>query len=394
MAELATFDPSAKLTEEEAVARIPEVRRRLGKDLLILGHHYQRDEVIQFADLTGDSYGLARQASQRHESKYIVFCGVHFMAESADILAAPHQRVILPDLTAGCSMADMAEIDQVETAWDEMMGALAGAPRAKDANAGAGAATGSDAGTGSGAGAGSALDAEVMPITYVNSTAAIKAFVGDRGGAVCTSSNAGAVYDWALAQRPRLFFFPDQHLGRNTAVAKGIALADTLLWDPALPLGGNTPEAVRRARIYLWKGHCQVHTRFRREQVDAYRKNFPGIQILVHPECPLEVVQAADFVGSTSYIIKKVTEAPAGTSWAIGTEIHLVNRLKKQNPDKMVTSLLPGVCLCSTMNRVDPQHLLYVLEHLDAGEVVNEVVVPEPVLSRARLALDRMLAIG
>src|SRR5262245_10654867 len=377
MAELATIDPSANLTEEEAVARIPDVRRSLGKDLLILGHHYQRDEVIQFADLTGVSYGLARQASQRHESKYIVFCGVHFMAESADILAAPHQRVILPDMTAGCSMADMAEIDQVETAWDEMRSALEGTPGALTAKPGEGGA--------------SALDSEVMPITYVNSTAAIKAFVGERGGAVCTSSNAGAVFDWALAQRPRLFFFPDQHLGRNTAVAKGIPLQDTLLWDPALPFGGNTPDAIRKARIYLWKGHCQVHTRFRREQVDAYRKNFPGIQILVHPECPLEVVQAADFVGSTSYIIKKVTEAPAGSSWAIGTEIHLVNRLKKQNPDKTVTSLLPGVCLCSTMNRVDPQHLLFVLEHLDAGEVVNEVVVPEPVLSRARPALDRML---
>jgi quinolinate synthase len=377
MAELATVDPSARLTEEEAVARIPDLKKRLGKDLLILGHHYQRDEVIQFADLTGDSYGLARQASQRHESKYIVFCGVHFMAESADILAAPHQRVILPDLTAGCSMADMAEIDQVETAWDEMTRALKGA-----------------AGTQAAAGAQSTLDAEVMPITYVNSTAAIKAFVGERGGAVCTSSNAGAVYDWALAQRPRLFFFPDQHLGRNTAVAKGIPLADTLLWDPALPFGGNTPEAIRKARIYLWKGHCQVHTRFRREQVDAYRKNFPGIQILVHPECPLEVVQAADFVGSTSYIIKKVTEAPADSSWAIGTEIHLVNRLKKQNPDKTVTSLLPGVCLCSTMNRIDPQHVLDVLEHLATGEVVNEVVVSEPVLTKARLALDRMLAIS
>ena len=373
MTALAAIDPSARITEEEAVARIPDLKKRLGKDLLILGHHYQRDEVIQFADLTGDSYGLARQASRRHESKYIVFCGVHFMAESADILAADHQRVILPDMTAGCSMADMAEIDQVATAWDEMKEVLEGgwgAPRV------------------------AAIDAEVMPITYVNSTAAIKAFVGEHGGSVCTSSNAGAVYDWALAQRPRLFFFPDQHLGRNTAVAKGIPLEDTLVWDPAQPLGGNTAEAVRRARIYLWKGHCQVHTRFRKEQVDAYRKNFPGIQILVHPECPLEVVREADFVGSTSYIIKKVTEAPAGSAWAIGTEIHLVNRLKKQHPDKTVTSLLPGVCLCSTMNRVDPQHLLDVLEHLVAGKVVNEVVVPEPIRGRARIALDRMLSIS
>src|SRR5262249_14532711 len=261
MAELATIDPSARLTEEEAVARIPDVKRRLGKELLILGHHYQRDEVIQFADLTGDSYGLARQASQRHESKYIVFCGVHFMAESADILAAPHQRVILPDMTAGCSMADMAEIDQVETAWDEIRAALEGTPGAAPAK------PGEDGG--------SAHASEVRPITYVNSTAAIKAFVGERGGAVCTSSNASAVFDWALAQRPRLFFFPDQHLGRNTAVAKGIPLQDTLLWDPALPLRGNTAEAVRTARIYLSKAHSQAHTRFRREQVDAHRNNFP-----------------------------------------------------------------------------------------------------------------------
>jgi len=379
----AILDPSARLTEEEAVARIPELKKRLGKDLLILGHHYQRDEVIQFADLTGDSYGLARQASQRHESKYIVFCGVHFMAESADILAAEHQRVILPDLTAGCSMADMADIDQVETAWDEMKEVLEGSVSAAAASGG-----GVDPRTIA------SIDDEVMPITYVNSTAAIKAFVGEHGGSVCTSSNAGAVYDWALAQRPRLFFFPDQHLGRNTADAKGIPLEQTLLWDPALPLGGNTPEAVRKARVYLWKGHCQVHTRFRKEQVDAYRKNFPGIQILVHPECPIEVAREADFIGSTSYIIKKVTEAPAGSAWAIGTEIHLVNRLKKQNPDKTVTSLLPGVCLCSTMNRVDPQHLLDVLEHLVAGEVVNEVVVPEPVRTKARLALDRMLSLS
>src|SRR5437867_7963233 len=362
---LLAVEPHAALYESEAVARIPEVRRRLGTDVLLLGHHYQRDEVIQFADLTGDSYGLARQASQRHESKSIVFCGVHFMAESADILAAPHQRVILPEMTAGCSMADMAELEQVELAWDELMGALG--ERGED---------------------------EVMPITYVNSTAAIKAFVGEKGGAVCTSSNAAAVYDWALARRGRLFFFPDQHLGRNTAVAKGIPLADMLLWDPALPLGGNTPDSIRRARIYLWKGHCQVHTRFRLEQVQAYRRNFPGINILVHPECPLEVVQAADFVGSTSYIIKKVNEAPAGSRWAIGTEVHLVNRLKNQHPDKTITSLVPAVCLCSTMNRISPQHLLHVLERLVQGEVVNEVVVPEPIASRARLALDRMLAIG
>ncbi len=367
MADLLTFDPEPLLglSEEEAVTRIPAVRKRLGTDLLILGHHYQRDEVIQFADLTGDSYGLARQASQRHESKYIVFCGVHFMAESADILAAPHQRVILPDVTAGCSMADMAEVEQVEMAWEELTGALTDCP-----------------------------ESDVMPITYVNSTAAIKAFVGERGGAVCTSSNAGAIFDWALARRPRLFFFPDQHLGRNTAVAKGIPLEDTLLWDPAKPLGGNTPEQIRRARIYLWKGHCQVHTRFRIEQVQAYRKNFPGIKILVHPECPLEVVRAADLVGSTSFIIKTIEAAPAGSQWAIGTEIHLVNRLKNRHPDKMVTSLLPGVCLCSTMNRIDPQHLLYVLERLAAGEVVNEIVVPEPIAAKARLALDRMLSIS
>jgi quinolinate synthase len=368
--------PQTALTEEQAVARIPEVRRRLGTDVLILGHHYQRDEVIQFADLTGDSYGLSREAAARHDSKYIVFCGVHFMAETADILAADHQRVILPDMTAGCSMADMAEIDQVEAAWEELDDVL----RQEGAEAAPERPTGAAA--------------EVMPITYVNSTAAVKAFVGERGGAVCTSSNASAVFDWGLARRPRLFFFPDQHLGRNTAFLKRIPLSETLLWDPALPLGGNAPEAVRSARIYLWRGHCQVHTRFRVEQVRAYRAKYPDIKILVHPECPLEVVREADYVGSTSYIIKQIEKAPAGSRWAIGTEIHLVNRLQKTHPDKTVFSLLPGVCLCSTMNRVDPQHLLSVLESLVAGTVVNEVAVREPLRSSARAALDRMLAIS
>ena len=365
MAGTQILEPYTSLSEEDAVARIPDVRRRLGADLLILGHHYQRDEVIQFADLTGDSYALARQASRHHDSKYIVFCGVHFMAESADILAAPDQRVVLPDMSAGCSMADMADSEQVENAWDDLAGIL-----------------------------GARTDSEVMPITYVNSTAAVKAFVGEKGGSVCTSSNAAAVFDWALARRPRLFFFPDQHLGRNTAVAKGIPLGETLVWDPARPLGGHSADTIRAARIYLWKGHCQVHTRFRVEQVNAYRQSHPGINILVHPECTLEVVQAADFVGSTNFIIKKIQEAPVGSSWAIGTEIHLVNRLRNQHPDKEIYSLLPGVCLCSTMNRITPQHLLYALDSLASGEVVNEVVVPGPVLDKAKLALDRMLSIG
>jgi quinolinate synthase len=352
------------LTDEQAVARIPEVRRRLGQRLMILGHHYQRDEVIQFADRTGDSFGLARAAAANKDASWIVFCGVHFMAESADILTRDDQVVILPDLSAGCSMADMADLDQVEDAWDELAAVLG--------------------------------PGRVMPITYINSAASLKAVVGRNGGAVCTSSNAAPIIRWGLEQREKLLFFPDQHLGRNTAAKMGIPLEAMVVWDPTRPagsLGGNTREALERAQLILWRGHCQVHQRFLPEHVRSFREKFPGIQVIVHPECSYEVVQMADHVGSTAFIIKTVAEAPAGTSWAVGTEIHLVDRLRRAHPDKFISSLVPGVCLCSTMNRIDPQHLLWVLENLEQGNVVNQIKVPDPIASDARLALDRMLTI-
>ena len=358
-----SFLPEAyqELSDAAAAARIPAVREQLGRSLLILGHHYQRDDVIQFADHSGDSYGLAMKAAANREAGTIVFCGVHFMAESADILSRDEQVVILPDHEAGCSLADMADLDQVLTAWEEI-----------DEVCGASA---------------------VMPITYINSGADLKALVGEQGGTVCTSSNAAAAFDWSLRQRDKAFFFPDQHLGRNTALARGIPADDMALWDPNERLGGNTPAALRRARVILWKGHCSVHTRFTAEHVRRFRAEVPGIRILVHPECTREVVELADLVGSTSFIVRQVEEAPPGTQWAIGTEIHLVNRLKQQHPEQFVTALVPGVCLCATMNRIDPQHLLWSLERLAAGEIVNQVAVPEPTKSRARLALDRMLSI-
>ena len=349
------------LTDEEAVAEIRPLRERLGRSVVILGHHYQRDEVIQFADHRGDSYALAKKAAADREAKTIVFCGVHFMAESADILAAAEQRIILPSLEAGCSMADMADMDQVEEAWERITAVVA--------------------------------EDEVMPATYINSSAELKAFVGRKGGAVCTSSNAAGLYEWAFARRSKLFFFPDQHLGRNVGDARGIPLDRMVLYDPHAIAGGLSREDVHRARVTLWKGHCQVHGRFMPEQVDLWREKVPGIQVVVHPECTLDVVRKADLSGSTSFIIRTVRESPPGSKWAIGTEIHLVNRLRLENPDKFVTSLLPGVCLCSTMNRIDPQHLLWVLDNLAAGRVVNEIVVPEPVAGDARLALDRMLQI-
>jgi quinolinate synthase len=352
------------LSDEEAAARIPEVRRRLGARLMILGHHYQRDEVLQFADQTGDSYGLARAAAANKDASWIVFCGVHFMAESADILTRDEQVVILPDLAAGCSMADMAELDQVEDAWDELESALG--------------------------------PGRVMPITYINSAASLKAVVGLHGGAVCTSSNAEPIIRWGLKQREKLLFFPDQHLGRNTGLRMGIPRDEMVVWDPTKPpgsLGGATREALERARLILWRGHCQVHQRFLPEHVRSFRQKFPGIQVIVHPECSEEVVALADHVGSTAHIIKTVSEGPAGSRWVVGTEIHLVDRLRRAHPDKFVSSLVPGVCLCSTMNRIDPQHLLWVLDNLDEGRVVNAIRVPEPIASRARLALDRMLEI-
>ncbi|HUJ41440.1 MAG TPA: quinolinate synthase NadA [Candidatus Acidoferrales bacterium] len=340
--------------------RVGAAVERLGPDLVILGHHYQRDEVIRFARFRGDSLKLAQQAAAC-DAKYIVFCGVHFMAESADVLRRPGQVVILPDLNAGCSMADMAEIGQVETCWDEL-----------EAVGGLG----------------------VVPVTYMNSTAAIKAFTGEHGGSVVTSSNAARVLQWAFTQGQRVLFLPDEHLGRNTAHGMGIPLDQMVVWDPAQEMGGNTEAALRRARMILWKGYCSVHQRFLPQHVDRVRAEHPGIHVLVHPECSFEVVQKADDTGSTEGIIKKVTAAPAGSSWAVGTEIHLVNRLAKTLTDRTVISLDPHVCVCSTMFRITPQHLLWALENLVEGQVVNRISVPEDQRQWARVALDRMLHLG
>ncbi len=351
----------ASLTDSEAVDRIAGVRSLLGDEVLVLGHHYQRDEVIRFADLTGDSYALAKGAAARGEARWIVFCGVHFMAETARILAEPRQRVLLPDREAGCSMADMAEIDEVEVAWEEMAAAR-------------------DPGG-------------VIPITYVNSSAAVKAFVGERGGAVCTSSNAGAVYDWALEQGKALFFLPDQHLGRNVGSRKGIPLDGMRLWDPSRETGGLGRDEVASAAVLLWKGHCRVHTRFDGKQIEAFRRRFPGARVLVHWECPLDVVEAADGVGSTADIVREVAAAPAGSILGIGTELHLVSRLARTHPDRTILPLLAGTGVCATMNRIDPQHLLFTLDELAAGRAVHEVTVPDGVAAGARLALERMLEI-
>ena len=340
-------------------ARIAAVRAELGTDVVMLGHHYQRDEVIRFADYTGDSYKLSKVAEQS-SAKYMVFCGVHFMAETADVLARPWQQVILPDLNAGCSMADMAEIGQVEDCWDSLE---------RQGVAG------------------------LIPITYMNSAAAIKAFCGERGGLVCTSSNAVPLFEKCLRSADKLFFFPNQHLGRNTGVKFGIPLDEMVVWDPTRELGGNTLEDLRRARLFLWKGHCSVHGRFRLWHVEQVRKEVPGIKVLVHPECVYDVVQAADLNGSTEFIIKTLKDAPAGSSWAIGTEVNLVNRLIEEFPDKHVQLLAPDLCMCSTMYRISPQNLAWTLESLIAGHVVNQIVVPEETSLWARVALDRMLEI-
>ena len=344
-------------------ARITEARRALGTSTILLGHHYQRDEVIRFADFTGDSYKLCRAAADT-SARYIVFCGVHFMAESADVLAHPGQQTILPDLNAGCSMADMAEIGQVEQCWDDL---LAAGIRADD----------------------------ILPLTYMNSTAAIKAFCGERGGLVCTSSNARRAFDWAFARAKKILFLPDQHLGRNTGHAMGIPLAEMPVYDPWQLAGGITPDRLRAARVILWKGHCSVHQRFLPEHVDKVRAKYPGIQVIVHPECRLEVCQKADALGSTERLIQIVKDAPAGSSFAIGTEIHLVNRLAKQfaPQGKTIVTLDDTGCLCTTMYRISPQHLAWALENLVEGRVVNRIQVAEDVKYWARTALDRMLTI-
>ncbi|WP_213450739.1 quinolinate synthase NadA [Rhizomonospora bruguierae] len=343
------------------VARAGAAKEALGDRVFVLGHHYQRDEVIQFADVTGDSFKLAREAAARPGAEYIVFCGVHFMAESADILTSDAQRVVLPDLAAGCSMADMAALAQVEAAWERL------------AEAGA-------AGT--------------VPVTYMNSSADIKGFVGRHGGVVCTSSNAERALRWAFERGQRVLFLPDQHLGRNTAVRSlGFDLADCVLYNPHKPGGGLTDEQLRDAKMVLWKGHCSVHGRFSLGCVEEARERVPGVNVLVHPECRHEVVQAADHVGSTEYIIKTIGAAPAGSAWAVGTELNLVRRLAKAHPDKEIMFLDRTVCYCSTMNRIDLPHLVWALEELVAGRVVNEIRVDPVTAGHARAALDRMLAL-
>jgi len=357
------------LSDAEMDTRIAAARAKLGNRLVILGHHYQRDEVIRFADYTGDSYRLANQIASRPEAEFIVFCGVHFMAESADVLCAPDQQVILPDLAAGCSMADMAAPDQLETCWEELtqMGVtlrrVSGQPG-------------------------------VIPVTYINSAASIKAFVGERGGTVCTSSNAAATLKWAFERGEKILFLPDQHLGRNTAYKMRIPLDEMVVWDPNEIFGGLDPDDVKRARMILWKGHCSVHVRFTAAQIHALRRQNPGIRVIVHPEVPWDVVEAADDSGSTEYIIKTVTESPVGSVWAVGTEVHLVNRLARQvAPERTVVSLDQFGCLCSTMFRVSPNHLLWILEELVDGRVHNRIVVPEDEKRWNRVALDRMLSI-
>ncbi len=349
--------------EAAAIARIERARAILGDDVVILGHHYQRDEVVRFADFRGDSYQLSKEGA-KVKAKYIVFAGVHFMAESADILGRDDQVVILPNMNAGCSMADMANLEQVLTAWAELEDVLMEDP-AK----------------------------QIMPVTYVNSAANLKAFVGERGGTVCTSSNANGALEWAFAQREKVFFFPDQHLGRNTGKAMGIPLDQIVLWNPFEAYGGLTDEQIRNARIILWQGHCSVHQQFRPEHIDLWRSRYPDINIIVHPECMMEVVEKADFVGSTAYIIQKITAAEPGSQWAVGTEIHMVNRLAAEQPDKMIRLLSPFSCLCSTMYRISPLDLANSLENLVEGRIVNQISVPDDVKRSAKLALDRMLSI-
>jgi len=345
------------------VARAAAAKAKLGDRVFVLGHHYQRDEVIEFADVTGDSFKLAREAAARPGAEYIVFCGVHFMAESADILTGPEQKVILPDLAAGCSMADMARLAQVEDAWDAL----------------------ADAGVAD----------QVVPITYMNSSADIKAFCGRHDGAVCTSSNADVALEWAFEQKGpdgKVLFFPDQHLGRNTAVLKlGIPLEKCVVWNPLLPHGGLTDDQLRDAKMILWKGHCSVHGKFSADVVDELRATIPGVQILVHPECTHEVVVKADLVGSTEFIIKTIEAAEPGSSWAIGTELNLVKRLANAHPDKQIMFLDKTVCYCSTMNRIDLPHLVWALESLVEGNVVNEIRVDPETERWAKVALQRML---
>ena len=367
------FTDYRPLSDAELAARIEGVRQRMGRRLVILGHHYQQDGVIAHADFQGDSYQLSRSAAERDECEAIAFCGVHFMAETADILANRPDKVaarggrrvsvVLPDLAAGCSMADMAAIHQVEDAWADL---------------------------------GTVIDtAELTPVTYINSAASLKAFCGRHGGIVCTSSNARAVLEWAFARGRRVLFFPDQHLGRNTARTMGIGLDQMCVWNPHAPeLGGNGKAALEASRVILWQGHCSVHAMFRPEHVDGLRKTIPGVKILVHPECSMEVVDKADLVGSTSYILRQVEQAPPGTKWAIGTELHLVKRLESAHPEQEIRFLSPVVCMCATMYRIDLAHLCWSLEHLEAGDAVNVIRVDDETAKWAVVALERMLAVA
>jgi quinolinate synthase len=364
--------PYKSLENAELERRIADVRRHFGKELLILGHHYQQDEVIAFADLRGDSLQLSQMAAETADCRYIVFCGVHFMAETADILANRPEKlaerdgrrvtVVLPDMAAGCSMADMAEIEQVEAAWEDL---------------------------------GEVIDTDdITPVTYINSAASLKAFCGKHGGVVCTSSNAAAVLEWAFARTSRVLLFPDQHLGRNTSLKMGITNDRMPVWDPyAEEFGGNSREAIEQSKVILWKGHCSVHQMFTPSHVHDFRARIPGIKILVHPECPQEVNDLADVSGSTGAIIRAVKQAPAGTKWAIGTELHLVNRLKQEHPEQEIHFLSPVVCMCATMYRIDLPHLCWSLENLKAGHAVNVIEVDQETTHWSLVALERMLSL-
>ena len=355
-------DSYVNMTPEELTTRIEANKVQLGSRAVILGHHYQREDIIQFADFRGDSLKLSQYAADQQGSEFIIFCGVHFMAETAAVLGGAHQKVVLPNINAGCSMADMAPTDDALDCWDDLMTTL---------------------GTGS-----------VIPVTYMNSTAEIKALVGENGGAVCTSSNADRVVAWAFQQGKRVLFLPDQHLGRNTGAKMGVPLDEMVLWNPFQPLGGNTAEALERSKMILWKGHCSVHTRFTTDQIARARQEYPDVQVIVHPECMLESVQEADYVGSTELIVKMVSESAPGSVWAIGTEINLVSRLAHENPDKTVFCLDPVVCPCSTMYRIHPAYLLWVTDELLAGRVPNQVSVAPETAHYAKVALDRMLSLS
>jgi len=361
----------ACLSDAELGLRIAAAKRSLGNRLIILGHHYQQDAIIRLADFVGDSFELSQKAAAQKDIEFVIFCGVHFMAESADILTPAQVKIVLPDLGAGCSMADMANLEQTLECWDQLREVCP--------------------------------EQTIVPITYMNSSAAIKAFVGRHDGAVCTSSNCASVLKWALAGgaddgaadgKAKILFFPDQHLGRNTAYAMGYSLDSMVVWDPAEELGGHDPERIALADFVLWKGQCSVHQLFRPEHVDQVRANYPDMKVIVHPECRWDVVQKSDQVGSTAYIVKQISQAPPGSQWAVGTEVHLVNRLAKQHPDQKIIVLSDCQCLCTTMYRIDLAHLCWVIENLAQGTVVNQIKVDAETRRWAVLALDRMLAIG